>query len=157
MQQLVYTVTAAAAMAGLAEGPLPVQILVDGREPATPWLADIPMPVERVDPLGEVPGRKCQINDPAEGAVSLSSPLIDDRRGGKVFEANVLWQVWLRRRGGRAGGTYHCRGVLQPVRPVLVRGRARTGRPTCWSSPKTTPQTARVPGPTSDSRSFSIE
>jgi spore germination protein GerM len=89
VQQLVFTVTAAAADAGL-NGGLPVQILVDGEPPSAMWGAlDLSAPVTRAPQIDV--RQLVQVNNPAEGAVVGRSVTVDGEAA--VFEANVLWEI----------------------------------------------------------------
>jgi Immunoglobulin-like domain of bacterial spore germination/Sporulation and spore germination len=90
VQQLVYTVTAAASDADL-NGDLPVQILVDGEPPAAMWgQLDLSAPIARA-PQQNV-RQLVQIDDPQDGAVLGRAVTI----GGVAlaFEAQVNWQVF---------------------------------------------------------------
>ena len=89
VQQLVYTVTAAASDAGL-NGGLPVQILVDGEPPSAMWGGlDLSAPVARAPQIDV--RQLVQINNPAEGAVVGRAVTVDGEAA--VFEATVLWEI----------------------------------------------------------------
>ena len=89
VQQLVYTVTAAASDAG-QNGALPVQILVDGEPPARMWgELDLSQPVARANQLDV--RQLVQINNPAEGAVVGPAVTIDGEAA--VNEANLVWEI----------------------------------------------------------------
>ncbi|HET6920571.1 MAG TPA: Gmad2 immunoglobulin-like domain-containing protein [Jiangellaceae bacterium] len=90
IQQLVYTVTAAAADAG-QNGALPVQILVDGVPPTQMWgQLDLSGPIARA-PQMEV-WQLVQIVNPQDGAVLGQSVTIDGV--AMAYEAQVDWQVF---------------------------------------------------------------
>jgi hypothetical protein len=89
VQQLVYTVTAAASNAGL-NGALPVQILVDGEPPDAMWgQLDLSAPVARAPELGT--RLLVQIDDPAQDAVVGSTVTVTG--AAATTEANVLWEI----------------------------------------------------------------
>jgi hypothetical protein len=90
VQQLVFTVTAAASDAGL-NGQLPVQILVDGEPPAQMWgQLDLAAPIARA-PQVDV-WQLVQIDSPPDGAVVGRSVTISGV--ALAFEAQVNWQVF---------------------------------------------------------------
>jgi hypothetical protein len=90
VQQLVYTVTAAASVAG-EDGGLPVQILVDGNPPRQMWGQ-----LDLSDPIGRAPlvnvWQHVQIDNPQDGAVLGRSVTISGV--ALAFEAQVNWQVF---------------------------------------------------------------
>ncbi len=89
VQQLVYTVTAAASDADL-NGALPVQILVDGEPPTQMWgQLDLSAPISRADPI-EV-RQLVQVNNPAQDAVVGPAVTIDGEAA--VNEANLVWEI----------------------------------------------------------------
>ncbi|MBD0293147.1 MAG: GerMN domain-containing protein [Jiangellaceae bacterium] len=90
VQQLVYTVTAAASDARLGSAGR-VQVLVDGEPPSQMWgQLDLSRPVQRADPLNT--RLLVQINDPAHGAVLGRSVTV---RGEALatFEGQVNWEI----------------------------------------------------------------
>lgn len=93
IQQLVYTVTAAADMAGQAAGPRPVRVLVDGSPTETigegRQTVDVSELLERVDET--VVRLLVQIDDPAEGATVGRSVHVTG--AAATFEGTVLWEV----------------------------------------------------------------
>lgn len=90
VQQVVYTVTAAADMASL-DGSLPVRFTVGG-EPAGDYGGiDLSQPVGRADPLAV--RQLVQINNPAEGT-TVSSPVTIDGQAA-AFEAQLDWEIRL--------------------------------------------------------------
>ncbi len=90
IQQLVYTVTAAASVAeGPDEGSLPVRIRVDGDRVDQLLGVDVSEALTRA-PAVEV-RQLVQLNDPSEGA-EVSSP-VQVRGEALVFEANVHWEI----------------------------------------------------------------
>jgi Immunoglobulin-like domain of bacterial spore germination/Sporulation and spore germination len=90
VQQLVYTVTAAASDAGL-NGGLPVQILVDDQPPAEMWgQLDLSEPIARA-PQANV-RQLVQIDEPLDGAVLGRTATF--RGVALAYEAQVYWQVF---------------------------------------------------------------
>jgi hypothetical protein len=90
VQQLVYTVTAAASDAGL-NGALPVQILVGGAAPGAMWgQLDLSAPIARA-PQENV-RQLVQIDEPRDGA--LLGQTVTIRGVALAFEAHVNWQVF---------------------------------------------------------------
>jgi Immunoglobulin-like domain of bacterial spore germination/Sporulation and spore germination len=90
VQQLVYTVTAAANDAGL-NGQLPVQILVDGEQPGQMWgQLDLTEPIAR-EPQTNV-GQLVQIDNPFDRAVVGRTVTV--RGVAMAFEATLTWQVY---------------------------------------------------------------
>ncbi len=90
VQQLVYTVTAAASMAG-ENGRLPVQILVDGEPPNQMWGR-----LDLSDPIGRAPlvnvWQHVQIDNPQDGAVVGGTVTISGV--ALAVEGNLSWQVF---------------------------------------------------------------
>jgi Immunoglobulin-like domain of bacterial spore germination/Sporulation and spore germination len=90
VQQLVYTVTAAASVAG-DNGALPVQILVDGEPPDQMWgRLDLSDPIGRA-PLVDV-WQHVQINNPQDGATMGRPVKIDGV--ALAAEGTLYWQVF---------------------------------------------------------------
>jgi hypothetical protein len=90
VQQLVYTVTAAANDAGL-NGQLPVQIMVDGEQPGQMWgQLDLTEPIAR-EPQTNV-GQLVQIDNPFDRAVVGRTVTV--RGVAMAFEATLTWQVY---------------------------------------------------------------
>ena len=90
VQQLVYTVTAAASVAG-ENGGLPVQILVDGEPPDQMWgRLDVSEPIGRA-PLVDV-WQHVQIDNPQDGAV-VGRPVTISGVALAV-EGTLNWQVF---------------------------------------------------------------
>lgn len=90
VQQLVYTVTAAASMAG-ENGALPVQILVDGEPAGQMWgQLDLSQPIARAPELDV--RQAVQIDNPQDGAAVGRTVTVDG--AAAAFEAQVNWQIF---------------------------------------------------------------
>jgi hypothetical protein len=152
VQQLVYTVTAAAADAGL-NGALPVQILVDGQPPAQMvGQLDLSAPVARAPQMNV--GQLVQIDDPSDGAVvgrpvtisgvalayeaTLNWQIFDD-------EGNVVEESFTSTSDGSTFAPFTFDVELEPgIYSVVVTESDPTGG-------------AEGPGPMSDSKNFTVE
>jgi spore germination protein GerM len=89
VQQLVYTVTAAAADAG-QNGALPVQVLVDGEPPTAMWgTLDLSQPIARAPQLDVL--SPVQIHNPQDGEAVGRTVTIDGV--AIAFEAHLDWRV----------------------------------------------------------------
>jgi hypothetical protein len=152
VQQLVYTVTAAASDADL-NGALPVQILVDGEPPAAMWgQLDLSAPIARA-PQQNV-RQLVQIDDPQDGAVLGRTVTI----GGVAlaFEAQVNWQVF------DGEGRLVQEGFTQTTdsttfAPFTFEVELEPGFYSVVVTDSDPTGGAEGPGPMSDTKSFSVE